>query len=172
MNPTNQRNTTPTIAAFHRDVDRAAQRLREHHGSDLHCRLGCHGCCRDNLSVFTVEAEHIRQNAPEVLKTDPAPPGGCAFLDQAGACRIYPNRPYVCRSQGLPLRWMDHEEAAEYRDICPLNEDDIALESLEPEWCWTLGPFEADLQSIQLDVHGNMERILLRDLFTQEVRRR
>ncbi|MBK7707050.1 MAG: hypothetical protein IPJ30_15135 [Acidobacteria bacterium] len=49
--------------------------------------------------------------------------GACAFLDQ-DACRIYPDRPYVHRTQGLPLRWIedDLEEAFKYRDICPLNE--------------------------------------------------
>jgi Fe-S-cluster containining protein len=41
----------------------------------------------------------------------------CPALDDSGACRIYENRPLVCRTFGLPIR-----NGAEYiGDICDLN---------------------------------------------------
>ncbi|MEL6543642.1 MAG: YkgJ family cysteine cluster protein, partial [Myxococcota bacterium] len=93
----------------------------------------------------------------------PAPAGQCAFLDGEKACRIYPVRPYVCRSQGVPLRWIDGK--AERRDICPLNEAGEPLETLSPEECFTLGPVEERLALLQA-LRSSDERIALRDLFS------
>ena len=96
--------------------------------------------------------------------------GGCAFLDEQGGCRVYRDRPYVCRSQGLPLRIIMENEAGEIeerRDICPLNlEGGPPLESLDEDDCWLVGPFELRLG--QLDdrlVGADRERIAMRDLF-------
>ena len=47
---------------------------------------------------FTGAAEQRRNLA------DPGPPDRCAGLDAAGRCRIYPARPLVCRSHGVPIR--------------------------------------------------------------------
>lgn len=123
----------------------------------------------DEISVFAVEAERIRARAPQVLREAPHPPGACAFLDAAGACRIYEHRPYVCRSQGLPLRWIDADAPAgpvEHRDICPLNEAGPPIESLPAEACWELGPWEARLAALQAErAGGALPRVRLRDLF-------
>ena len=93
----------------------------------------------------------------------------CAFLDAEGACRIYADRPYVCRTQGLPLRWIeeDFDETIEYRDICPLNAAGEPVEDLEAADCWTIGPFEEELSMIQAGT-GDSARVPLRDLFTKK----
>ena len=107
---------------LHEEVDRAAGALAERHRARLRCGRGCHACCVDGITVFEVEADRIRAAHGELLASgQPRPRGACAFLGDAGECRIYPDRPYVCRTQGLPLRWVD-DEAVERRDICPLNE--------------------------------------------------
>ena len=98
------------VEALHREVDDAAGRVASAHGERLNCQRGCHQCCVDDLTVFEVEAEVIRARAGEVLTQIPHPPGACALLDEGGACRIYDHRPYVCRTQGLPLRWIEGDE--------------------------------------------------------------
>lgn len=115
-----------------------------------------------------MEAERIRERYPEVLRSSPGPEGRCAFLDEADRCRVYEARPYVCRSQGLPLRWIDGD--AEHRDICPLNEPGPDLVSLPEEACFELGPFEGQLATLQATTQGvrpggQLERVALRALF-------
>jgi Fe-S-cluster containining protein len=119
-----------------------------------------------------VEAERIRANHPELLRAgQPHPPGACAFLGDAGECRIYADRPYVCRTQGLPLRWLEEaahgpETGVERRDICPLNAEGEPIETLAAADCWTLGPTEARLRRIQEGADGGaLRRVALRSLF-------
>jgi hypothetical protein len=91
-------------------------------------------------------------------------------LDGQGACRVYSRRPYVCRTQGLPLRWFAEDDSGsmvEYRDICPLNDDPGApVEELQHCDCWSIGPFEQRLATLQREfAAGEMGRIELRSLF-------
>lgn len=146
--------------------------LDEVHAERLHCRSGCYSCCVDDITVFEVEAENIRRNHAELLSSGtPHASGACAFLDEQGACRIYDHRPYVCRTQGYPLRWLDEDEdgqVVEMRDICPLNDGNEPVEAIAAEDCWTLGPFEDFLRDLQSTADGGkMTRTLLRDLFGQ-----
>jgi len=101
----------------------------------------------------------------------PHPAGACAFLDAGGSCRVYAERPYVCRTQGLPLRWIEErgsDEMVELRDICPLNDRGSPIEELDPDECWTLGPAEGRLGELQrLWGDGSMKRVPLRALFCQ-----
>ncbi|MCB1051064.1 MAG: YkgJ family cysteine cluster protein [Acidobacteria bacterium] len=158
----------PAIHNLHAEIEAASRTLAEQHADRLQCGAGCADCCIDDLTVFEVEAQTIRANYPDLLAHgQPHPPGKCAFLDDQRQCRIYDHRPYVCRTQGLPLRWLEEvepDEWVEYRDICPLNEAGPAIEDLEPEACWELGPYENRLAAIQAET-GNLQRIALRDLF-------
>jgi len=156
------------VADFHAEVDAAVAPLEAKHRDRLQCARGCTGCCVDDITVFEVEAELIRRRHASLLaEGTPRPPGACAFLDDEGACRIYADRPYVCRTQGLPLRWTDDEAQAEYRDICELNEEGPLITDLTPDDCWTLGPAEAELQLLQLTQGEGMIRVRLRDLFAR-----
>jgi Fe-S-cluster containining protein len=151
---------------LHAQVDTRATALAEWHGERLTCRRGCSDCCVDDLTVFEVEAEKIRRGAAVLLATgQPHAIGRCAFLGAEGECRIYDLRPYVCRTQGLPLRWLDHEAEAEYRDICPKNEAGQPLEELAAEECWTLGDVEEQLNELQGRAGRALTRVRLRDLF-------
>ena len=147
---------------LHAEVDRAAARVAETNAARLQCRRGCFDCCVDDITVFEVEAEKIRAGAAELLASaTPHPPGRCAFVGAEGECRIYELRPYVCRTQGLPLRWIDEEAEAELRDICALNDEGQLIETLDADDCWTLGPFEERLARLQPDGR----RVGLRGLF-------
>jgi hypothetical protein len=161
------------LRALHAEVDRRAGALARRHAGRLQCRRGCAGCCQDDLTVFEVEAERIRRAHPQLLaEGQPHPVGACAFLDGEGACRIYADRPYVCRTQGLPLRWLDESaagETVEQRDICPLNEAGEPLEQLPADDCWTLGEVEARLAALQsAQDRGALRRVALRSLFHRE----
>ncbi|RUL88267.1 YkgJ family cysteine cluster protein [Tautonia sociabilis] len=164
-----------SVAALHLDVDRATRPLDLAHLSRLKCGPGCSSCCVDDLTVFPVEADLIRRHHGGLLATGtPHPEGACAFLDAEGTCRIYEHRPYVCRTQGYPLRWVDETEdgsPVELRDICPLNDEPgPPIELLPPELCWTLGPAEARLAALQAlasAAGAPPARVRLRDLFDQ-----
>jgi hypothetical protein len=164
------------LRALHDEVDAQAARLAARHAGRLHCGRGCSACCVDGLTVFEIEAERIRRGHPDLLaRAEPHAPGACAFLDAEGACRIYADRPYVCRTQGLPLRWLDEdagEGLVERRDICPLNEAGPPLEALPEDACWTLGPIEQRLASLQAAYRGGASRrVALRALFQRAARR-
>ncbi len=154
---------------LYRKIDSITDQLVHIHAERLNCKKGCSACCVDDISVFEIEAENIRQNHAAFLENEnPHEKGMCAFLDETGACRIYENRPYVCRTQGLPLRWFEEieNEIYELRDICPLNEAGEPIENLSEEKCWTIGGFEAKLAELQKEFGtGDMCRIKLRELF-------
>lgn len=154
------------VEKLHEVVDELAAPVAEANAKRLRCRAGCSDCCTDGLTVFSIEAELIQRHHAALLHEGrPHPEGACAFLDAEGRCRIYAQRPYVCRTQGLPLRWLDEEggEVFESRDICPKNIDGgPPLEELAASECWTLGPFEERLAAKQ----ATGERVPLRSLFT------
>lgn len=159
------------VARFHQAVDEVAAPALRANAARLTCAAGCHDCCSDGLTVFAIEAALIEAHYPELLANEaPHPEGGCAFLDDAGRCRVYEHRPYVCRTQGLPLRWIEEDEDAgevyEARDICPKNLAGPPLEELPADECWSIGPFEEKLAAAQRD--GT--RVALRSLFDQKRR--
>jgi uncharacterized protein len=168
---------TPNWQALLETLHQAYEQLREQtsHLEQIHtprtqCHKGCCICCVDDITVFEVEAENIRRHHADLLEHGtPHTPGACAFLAEDGSCRIYEHRPYVCRTQGLPLRWIDENadgQVVEMRDICPLNEPGPAIETLPAEECWTLGPFEEFLAKLQTAADGGQgKRVRLRDLF-------
>ncbi len=156
------------IVELHRAADEDVDQLAKRHSGRLLCGLGCAQCCVDGLTVFEVEAERIQRNCREVLESkEPHPPGQCAFLGPERECRIYEHRPYVCRTQGLPLRWLEESPSGnliELRDICPLNEEGPPIEELPTEDCWTIGPVEQQLAQLQ-SRRESMNRVALRSLF-------
>mgnify|MGYP002634334738 FL=1 len=161
------------LFALHREIDREADRLSNRHGERLQCGRGCSACCLDDLTVTTIEAERIRNSHPELIaQGTPRAPGGCAFLDDTGACRVYEDRPSVCRTQGLPLRVFgedEDEEIFEHRDICSLNLDGgPPLDSLDEDDCWLVGPFDLRLAALDESFGGDDEsRVALRSLFAR-----
>jgi Fe-S-cluster containining protein len=156
------------IDRLHRAIDAMSAPIAKAHEGKLACRRGCSGCCVDVITVYAVEAEAIERAYGELLSNaEPHPVGACAFLDAEGACRVYDARPYVCRTQGLPLRWIEEgieegiEEAHEARDVCTLNLVGGDIAELPASACWTIGPVENKLIELQPDGR----RVALRSLF-------
>jgi Fe-S-cluster containining protein len=174
------------LERLHAEIDHRTRPLDAIHRNRLRCSQGCASCCVDDLTVYRIEAEQIRRHHGPLLETEtPHATGACAFLDDNLACRIYEHRPYVCRTQGYPLRWLELEEESpagssetiqgsdlpvlEFRDICPLNEPGgPPIEELPAEACWSIGPVEEALARLQWEIDGGlMERVRLRDLFAK-----
>ena len=166
------------LSSLYTEIDARARELAARHAARMRCGPGCADCCTDDLTVFEVEAELIRRGSPALLDEAAAhPSGACAFLDLDArrTCRIYADRPFVCRTQGLPLRWFDElevgtgsggGEVVERRDVCPLNLEGLVLEELDASDCWLLGPEEAQLAALEERFSGGeRRRVALRLLF-------
>lgn len=97
-------------------VDSFSAGVSGRRADDLACRAGCDGCCRVELTVSPVEATSVREalgrlsseaRAEIALRARGGGEGEtrCVFLGNDGRCAVYENRPLVCRTQGLPLRY-------------------------------------------------------------------
>lgn len=151
-------------------IDRHVETLSRFHAERLVCAQGCCDCCIDGVTVFEVEARNIQRHYGQLLYNEQAhPEPGCAFLDGRDACCIYAQRPYVCRTQGLPLRWLEEDPqgtVVEMRDICTRNDRGKPIEELSADQCWTIGPAEQVLAELQERLSpGEGKRIALRSLF-------
>ncbi len=157
------------LEQFYKALDHQIHSIEKNNKGRINCKKGCFSCCKDNLEVFGIEAEYIRKNQSALLKNNsPASIGACAFLDEEGGCRIYDARPFVCRTHGVPISYLveENNEWLDERDICPLNEAGEPLEELSKEKIFQNNPWEEKLAMLQLMVDkGNLERVLLRDLF-------
>jgi len=95
-------------------IDAEAARLTALHGDNITCHPGCTSCCT-NLTVFPVEFFAIRREmdkdgvVPADIPFDPV--AVCGFLHE-GRCRIYPYRPIICRTHGLPILYLDDTSGA------------------------------------------------------------
>jgi Fe-S-cluster containining protein len=96
-------------------IDKDANRLTGIHGDAITCRPGCTSCCV-NLTVFPVEFHAIRRAMEQAGEkpggADFDPTATCGFLHD-GRCRIYPFRPIICRTHGLPILFLD-DTSGEY----------------------------------------------------------
>lgn len=87
------------------------------------CRAGCDGCCRQDLTIFGVEAVGVRSawrslsaNARAAVTARARGGEACVFREPGtGLCGIYGARPLVCRTHGLAVL------ALQQLDTCPLN---------------------------------------------------
>jgi Fe-S-cluster containining protein len=91
------------------------------------CPPGCDRCCRVSLTLFPVEAFHLREAflrlrpavAQRVARQALAARSPvCPFLLD-GACAVYASRPVLCRLHGYPfLRRVRGEDAVEIHGGC------------------------------------------------------
>ena len=120
-------------------LDTEIARIGEMHGATLSCGPGCASCCLA-FSVLPIEAACLR----EAIGALPLPSQeqlGCNLTEGDDRCplliddlcSVYAARPVICRTQGLPLAYVDEEREAIEISACPLNFPDeyaFAPESL------------------------------------------
>lgn len=105
------------IAAVDRLAAQLGSRLHQH----IRCGPGCSSCCR-RFSVVPIEAALIGER----LNREPPAPNVKRSGDRCGfliddLCSIYVNRPLICRSQGLPIGYVDEMNEQIDVSVCPLN---------------------------------------------------
>ena len=105
------------------EIDAISQKLIHEHQQHLQCHKGCDQCCL-NLSLFPVEYHAILSELTPVG----IPPGDiitgeedpCTFLKDH-SCTVYPSRPIICRTHGLPLLFTNDEGTDLELALCELN---------------------------------------------------
>ncbi|MDP2001978.1 MAG: YkgJ family cysteine cluster protein [Desulfurivibrionaceae bacterium] len=111
------------IAALDAEIGRVAQL----HAATLSCRPGCASCCRP-FSVLPFEAACVREaiaslddaSRERIGRNLSENPDRCPLLID-DLCSIYAARPVICRTQGLPLAYVDEEREAIEVSACGLN---------------------------------------------------
>ena len=161
-----------------------AQYEKKYH-QEMKCTSGCSHCCIDGLSIFSWEAELIREwfaslEKEEAKRTiqkwknkddstftnvEGESSSPCCFLvdDQ---CSIYPRRPIICRTQGMGLKWS--EDGKTLRDHCPLNFQDPNLQTSQIEDELNLDVLNQMISQAQMIFTAqnrlDQERVSLREL--------
>lgn len=108
------------------EIEEQIARLDHRFRTILKCGPGCAECCI-SFSVLPLEAALIsaalegRTARPDREDTQ------CVLLEN-DLCSIYTARPIICRTQGLPIGYVDEEEGNINVSACPLNfEEDYAF---------------------------------------------
>ena len=66
--------------------------------------------------------------ATSAISASPSQKPYCEFLDVAGACQIYPFRPLVCRTHGLPLKMDSLESVSSSLSLRILNDEVVTCQ--------------------------------------------
>ncbi|MHB8150392.1 MAG: YkgJ family cysteine cluster protein [Desulfobulbia bacterium] len=136
------------IAALDAEIARVAQ----FHAATLSCGPGCASCCRP-FSVLPIEAACVREaiasldtaNRERLGRNRAEGDERCPLLID-DLCAIYAARPVICRTQGLPLAYVDEERQAIEVSACGLNFPDDHV--FAPEDLLFLDPFNIRLAEL------------------------
>ncbi|MFH1811985.1 MAG: YkgJ family cysteine cluster protein [Pseudomonadota bacterium] len=120
------------LTKLHAKTDAFFTVVLTRHRLRMNCGMGCASCCHRMPSVFPVEAwmiaEGLRRAPGPVAQrmarrlvdhsheTEISP---CPLLDDRGHCRVYADRPIICRSHGAPIKVPG--QPADRWSVCPLN---------------------------------------------------
>jgi Fe-S-cluster containining protein len=120
------------------EVSELSEKLASLHKDEMACKKGCAECCM-NFQVLPVEyfsiLNEIKKDTPKDFGSQPADDENCNFLVN-DLCQIYQSRPFICRTHGLPLLFMNQEGDAWELSACPLNFkkfDDFHTENTFPQ---------------------------------------
>lgn len=130
------------------DVDTEVLRVSKLYPNHIRCRSGCFDCCK-SFSVFPIEAEIIRAALSQGVGCNVGFDNvgidiGCSLLADT-LCSIYDSRPLICRTQGMPIGYVDHEQGVIEVSACELNF--IGLE-FNTQQLFMMDPFNERLQKI------------------------
>lgn len=121
-------NKKESIAAYYQlrtKLDERCDELNQQHSKHLQCKAGCDSCC-ENISVFPLEFEAIKLELGDSLKSHSLNRPfnrfrkSCVFLVDS-KCSIYNSRPFICRTQGLPLLYQSNDGSGYELSVCHLN---------------------------------------------------
>ncbi len=131
-------------------VDVKVAELSDLHKEQMKCGKGCDLCCLD-FSVFPVEYYYIKEqmnhSVSNLLCKENGEPGNskwCALLNNH-ACSIYPYRPYICRTHGLPLVYINETSDEAELSFCELNFTEVDDDYFDMENVWEQDGLNRDL---------------------------
>ncbi len=147
------------VAALAAEVDTEFAAIQERHEERMHCRAGCSACCRARLSITRVEEAFVRRGLADLIgarraefaaRTKEEGREMCPALDDDGRCGIYPFRPLICRSYGVPLRHTGAVPMVQppVVDVCDLNFTETSLKLLPPDDAYDQTSMTDELESI------------------------
>ncbi len=129
--------------ALRQELDALCQDLAGLHESQMACGAGCDHCCMD-FSILPVEYHAIKKEMTSLpgQAFTTGPDSSCPFLVEH-RCAIYSSRPLICRTQGLPLLFMNEEQWE--LSVCELNFQAYDLQSFTAENTFPLDRFNSRL---------------------------
>lgn len=168
-------------------VDSLCEKLETLYREHLVCKPGCNQCCEVERTVVPIEAHIIEQHLltlsaqkiKRLRKLHKDDDETCPLL-LMNRCVIYPVRPIICRTYGLPILY--HEAERAFIDYCRCNFTKLPLDyEFEEKDILDLNPFYVEL--IQLDKllaeyisnepwHPNNRRSLKNILFHLDLKQR
>ncbi len=132
-------------------VDSHCQKLEKLYHEYLVCKPGCSQCCEVDRTVFPVEAYIVEQQLLtlplqqiwKIKKLRKDDDETCILLLK-NRCLIYPVRPIICRTYGLPILY--HEAERAFVDYCRLNFTQLPISyEFEEKNILDLNAFHAEL---------------------------
>jgi uncharacterized protein len=101
-----------------KELDEFSEQLIIEHQQHIECKAGCSGCCME-FNILPVEFHALKTEASGILKNIVQQIDSPCPLLADGFCQIYSSRPFICRTQGLPLLFMNGENWE--LSVCELN---------------------------------------------------
>jgi Fe-S-cluster containining protein len=161
------------------------KRVFEKFSNQCACKSGCSACCElqsVNLLEAFVIADHCSRDRKGrghkclgVSSASPRPDNACPFLAD-NRCRIYPARPIICRTHGLPLK--SREFTDRIAVSCPFNFTTLDHTAIDDGYALDTDAVTLDLAKLNAafclllgDVKKANERIALRDLANGKIKR-
>lgn len=143
------------------EIDALIEELEQIHKPHLSCKRGCDLCCMA-FSVFPVEFYAIREELNDKINSGllPAPKNeeDCRFLKNHN-CTIYPSRPILCRTHGLPLLYMNNEGTEWELSHCELNFTDYDTDEFNHENTYPQDTLNSKLYMINRDFVANFTEV-------------
>jgi len=136
-------------------VDTACRKLEQLYQEHLLCKPGCSQCCEVERTVCSVEAYFIKQQLQtlsiqkikRLRKLHKDNDETCPMLLR-NRCVIYPARPIICRTHGLPILYREAERA--FVDYCRLNFTQLPQDyKFNEQHILDMNPFNIEL--VQID---------------------
>lgn len=155
------------------EIDALSESLEKVHHQHLSCKKGCDLCCMA-ISVFPIEFYAIKAELNvKSLEGLPVPQSevDCQFLVEH-SCAIYPSRPVICRTHGLPLLYMSLEGDEYELSCCELNFTRYYFENFDEENTYPMDRINSRLYQINKNFvvgfengkYSETDRIPLADL--------
>jgi len=136
-------------------IDRLCQQLEKLYQEHLICKPGCSQCCEVERTVCSIEAYIVEQQLSHLTsqkikrlrKLYRHDDETCPMLLR-DRCVIYPARPIICRTHGLPILYREAVRA--FVDYCRLNFTKLPeTHEFQESYILDMNPFNAEL--IELD---------------------